>query len=165
MELYSNLHPKTTMKGTGFKNEEKAKKTIEIIKYRSPKYQFDVINTMYNRAKYHPNQTEEMRKAMKIFRNWIKSYKKEKIKYDYLPIEIIKKYSNTDFVKELDKFNGKYYKLQYVPIGKYDYLSYRNFIIKKILDKNPKYFNRNGKLTKNHLKLISLGYSPYPNKL
>jgi len=166
MELYSNLHPKTTMKGTGFKNEKKALETIEIIKYRSPKYQFDVINTMYNRARYHPNQTIEMRKAMKIFKDWMKKYKKEKIKYPYLPLSIIKKYAfESDFINELERLDGKYYKLQYVPIGKFDYLSYRNKMIENLLKKNLKFFNKAGNLTKQHLKLISYGYSPYPNKL
>jgi len=166
MELYSNLHPNTTMKGTGFKDEEKAKKTIEIIKFRSPKYQFDVINTMYNRAKFHPNQTPEMKKAMKVFKDWLKKYKKEKIKYAYLPLEIINKYADeNDFIKMLKKINGNYFKLQYKPIGKYDYLSYRNFIIGKMLEKKFKFFDSKGNPTKTHLKLISFGYSPYPSKL
>ena len=166
MDLYSNLHPNTTMKGTGFKNEKTAEKTIEIIKYRSPKYQFDVINTMYNRAKFHPYQTSNMRKAMKIFKKWMKNYKSDKIKYPYLQLKIIKKYGiENDFIDTLEKVKGKYYKLQYIPKGKYDYLSYRNHIIDKILEKNPKLFYNNGKPTKIHLKLISYGYSPYPNKL
>ena len=166
MDLYTNIHPETTMKGTGFKNENSAKKTIDIIKYRSTKYQFDVINTMYNRAKYHPNQTSNMRKAMKIFKNWLKKYKKEKILYPYLPLQIIEKFNlNNKFIKQLKKVKGKYYKLQYIPIGKYDFLSYRNKLINNILQKKPKLFFNNGKITKKHLKLISLGYSPYPNKL
>jgi len=166
MELYSDLHPSTTLKGTGFKDEEKARKTIELIKCRSPKYQFDVINTMFHRAKYHPNQTIGMRNAMKIFKNWLKNYKKEKIKYPYLPFNIIQKFNiENDFIQSLEKTKGKYYKLQYIPKGKYDQLSYRNYIIDKILKNNPKFFTKNNKLTKTHLKLISYGYSPHPNKL
>ena len=159
MELYSNKHPNTTMKGTGFMDEKKAIKTLKIIKYRSPKYQYDVINTMYNRAKYHPNQTSGMKKAMKIFKDWIKKYKNEKVKYKYLPLDEIKKYGvESDFTKKLEEVNGKYYKLQYIPIGKYDYLSYRDFLLKKLYKK--KLFHKNGKITKSHLKMISLGYSP-----
>jgi len=162
MELYSDAHPETTMKGTGFRDEDKARKTIEIIKYRSPKYQFDVINTMYNRAKYHPNQTPKMRKAMKIFKNWLGKYKKEKIIYPYLPMSTIQKYvPHSEFLDKLKLVNGKYYKLQYIPVGKYDYLSYRNYIIGKIISKKIKYFNKEGSPTRAHLQLISYGYSPF----
>ena len=48
MELYSNRHPNQTMKGTGFKDEKTAIKTIQLIRFRSPSYQFNVINTMNN---------------------------------------------------------------------------------------------------------------------
>lgn len=161
LELYSNLHPNTTMKGTGFKNEKSALKTLEIIKYRSPKYQFDVINTMYNRAKYHPNQTSEMRQAMKIFKKWLGKYKKDKVKYPYLPLEEIKKLGiKSEFVNELEKVKGKYYKLQYVPIGKYDVLSYRNLMINKILSNNLPLYNKKGEPNRKYQKLLSFGYLP-----
>jgi len=68
------------MKGTGFKDEKTAQKTIQLIRFRSPAYQFNVINTMLNRAKYHPHQTTNMLSAMKIFASWLKKYKKPKIK-------------------------------------------------------------------------------------
>jgi len=161
MELYSDIHPETTMRGTGFRDEKKAKETLKIIKYRSPNYQFDVINTMYNRAKYHPNQTKDMKNAMKIFEDWLNKYKKREEKYPYLMLDIVKKYGeNNDFVKELEKVGGKYYKLQYVPRGKYDFLSYRNFMLDKLYDKNMKLYKKNGELTKKHVKIISYGFSP-----
>ena len=34
-------------------------------------YQKQVVNTMYNRAKYHPHQTDKMREAMKVFKEWL----------------------------------------------------------------------------------------------
>jgi hypothetical protein len=77
MSLYEDKHPKTSLKGTGFKNEEKALETINIIKNKNIIYQFQIINTMYNRAKYHPHQTIDMQKAMKIFKIWLKEYKKK----------------------------------------------------------------------------------------
>lgn len=43
MDLYSNLHPNRTMKGTGFKDKKTAIETIKIIRYRSPTYQLNVI--------------------------------------------------------------------------------------------------------------------------
>lgn len=168
MDLYENYHPNKSLKGTGFKNKEKAKNTIKLIKYRSLKYQFDVINTMYNRAKFHPNQTKEMRDAMNIFKNWLKKYKerkeKEEKEYPILPFDVVKKYAEkyqieNDFYNILKKYKGKIYKLQYIPIGKYDYFSMRNKYIKD--NKNIKYFKKNGEPTKKHLNLILYSFSPY----
>jgi len=53
-------------------DKQKAIDTINIIKDRNITYQKQVINTMYNRAKYHPYQTEDMRDAMKIYKIWLK---------------------------------------------------------------------------------------------
>jgi len=69
--LYEDTHPKTSTKGTGFKDKQKALDTLKIIKDRDIVYQKQVVNTMYNRAKYHPNQTKEMKDAMKVFAKWL----------------------------------------------------------------------------------------------
>jgi|LakMenEpi03Aug12_release.lakeMendotaPanAssembly.Ray.scaffolds.fasta_scaffold535277_2 hypothetical protein len=155
MELYSNRNPNRTLKGTGFKNKKNALKTIKIIRFRSPIYQFNVINTMFNRAKYHPYQTKEMQDAMEIFADWLKKYKKPKIKYAYMSKDdIIKSGVKSDFIDKLEEVGWKYYKLQYLPVEqnkKYDYLSWRNYQIDKLL-KNSK------NLTKN--KFIKLAYLP-----
>ena len=70
-KLYADDHPELSTKGTGFKDEKIAINTIKIISSRSLKYQFDVVNTMYNRAKFHPNQTLDMKKAMRIYKKWL----------------------------------------------------------------------------------------------
>ncbi len=135
MELYSDRHPNRTMKGTGFKDEKTAHKTIQLIRFRSPTYQFSVINTMENRAKYHPHQTSDMRLAMKVFENWLKKYKKPKIKYAYLSKDDIRASGvKSEFINKLEEVGWKYHKLQYLPVrGKYDYLSWRNSEIEKLL--------------------------------
>ena len=142
MDLYSNLHPNRTMKGTGFKDKKTAVKTIKIIRYRSPTYQYNVINTMFNRAKFHPHQTSEMRDAMKIFAGWLKKYNKPKIKYAYMSkADIIASGVKSDFIDKLEEVGWKYYKLQYLTIGangKYDYLSWRDIQIEKLLGKSSK---------------------------
>lgn len=75
IELYTNSHKKNSIKGTGYKNEKKAKDTIKLIK-NLPKYkQFLIINSLYNRAKYHPHKTKDIKKAIKIFEKWLKNYK------------------------------------------------------------------------------------------
>lgn len=74
--LYSDDHPETSTKGTGFKDKQKALDTLKIIKNRDINYQKLIVITMYNRAKHHPHQTKEMREAMKVYFNWLKKYKK-----------------------------------------------------------------------------------------
>jgi len=142
MDLYSNRHPNRTMKGTGFKDKKTALKTIEIIKFRSPTYQFNVINTMYNRAKFHPHQTTDMQNAMKVFSKWLKKYKKPEIKYTYMSkADILASGVKSDFIDKLEEVGWKYYKLQYLPIGtngKFDYLSWRDMQIDKLLGKSKK---------------------------
>lgn len=71
--LYNDDHPKTSTKGTGFKDKQKALDTLEIIKNRDIVYQKQVVNTMYNRAKYHPHQTPDMKEAMKVYAKWLKA--------------------------------------------------------------------------------------------
>jgi len=73
--LYEDNHPKTSTKGLGFKNKEKALETLKIIKDRDIIYQKQVVNTMYNRAKYHPYQTNDMQEAMKVFKAWLLKHK------------------------------------------------------------------------------------------
>ena len=153
--LYDNFHPEKSLKGTGFKNAKVALNTLKLILKRSLKYQFDVVNTMYNRAKYHPHKTKDMEDAMKIFHKWLKMYPKlrkiEDSKYQWLPLETIKKYESiantynvsqvarglkkgtrTDkgFLVMYKEVLGKKNKLQYIPVKKnkpngQDYWSYR----------------------------------------
>jgi hypothetical protein len=74
--LYSDDHPNTSTKGTGFKDKEKAYETLKIIKNRDLTYQKLIVITMYNRAKYHPHQTKGMKDAMKIYKDWLAKYRK-----------------------------------------------------------------------------------------
>ena len=68
--LYANgtKKPRTI---TGYGTKEKAVQTLKNIKKFDIKYQKQVINTMYNRAKYHANQTKGMREAMKVYKVWL----------------------------------------------------------------------------------------------
>jgi len=70
--LYNDDHPETSTKGTGFKDKQKALDTLKIIKNRDMKYKKLLVTTMYNRAKYHPHQTSDMREAMKVYAKWLK---------------------------------------------------------------------------------------------
>ena len=46
-DLYNDNNPETTVKGLGFKNEEKAKETLKKIKKKNIIYQKQVVITMY----------------------------------------------------------------------------------------------------------------------
>jgi hypothetical protein len=157
-QLYEDNHPNQSLKGTGYKNKIKAINTINLVKKRSLKYQFDVINTMYYRAKHHANQTKDMKEAMLVFKQWLKQYKKNKLqeeKFSFLNFNTIIKYEQIINEYKLNKINtynefylimkqtqGKYYKLQYMPTIKdkldgEDFWSCRiNFIQKKLLKKS-----------------------------
>ena len=72
--LYEDKHPNTSTKGTGFKNKQKALDTLYIIKDRDIVYQKQVVNTMYNIAKYNPHQTSDLKEAMKVFNEWLSKH-------------------------------------------------------------------------------------------
>lgn len=78
LSLYANYKPKTTIKGLGFKDKAKAESSIKIIKDMDYQYQIRVINTMINRAKYHPNITKGMKDAIKVFVKYKIKLKKER---------------------------------------------------------------------------------------
>ncbi|KAK3050251.1 hypothetical protein LTR09_008641 [Extremus antarcticus] len=78
--LYTDDNPKTTIHGTGFKDRAAAERTLQLIEKRSLIYQFQTVNTMFNRAKHHPSMkkavegsagTADMRAAMEVFKNWL----------------------------------------------------------------------------------------------
>ena len=78
LSLYADYNKKTTTPGLGFKNKEKAKYTIKKIKNRDINYQVNVVSTMLGRAKNHPHKTKEMDSAIKVFKKWMREYKKNK---------------------------------------------------------------------------------------
>ena len=59
------------IKGSGYNSIEVAKSTIRSIKTKSKSEQKEIVETMYNRAKYHDTQTGGMREAMEIFEQWL----------------------------------------------------------------------------------------------
>ena len=71
---------KDAMKGTGYSDKEKAEYTIKVLDKLMDKdervWAMSIATTMESRAKKHPHQTDGMRDAMKIFREWIDKNKK-----------------------------------------------------------------------------------------
>lgn len=70
--LYTDDNPSTTIKNTGFKDAETARKTLKLIDKRSLTYQFQTVNTLFYRAKHHPHHTTNIESAMNIFETWLK---------------------------------------------------------------------------------------------
>lgn len=68
------------IKGTGYADKEKAEFTIkkldELMDKGERVWAMSIATTMESRAKKHQHQTEGMRDAMKIFREWIDKNKK-----------------------------------------------------------------------------------------
>jgi len=185
-DLYSDNHPETSIKNTGYKNKQTSINTLKLIKNRSLRYQFDVINTMYNRAKYNKYLNQDMIEAMYVFAKWLNNYpnKKQNLdkKYKWLHLEQIIKYEHLIQEYDFDDITLKFYKklkkissvheLNYLLIDKqnptyYDYNSYRIFMINKLMKKKDKYklFKYNGNPTKYHLMMIMYGFSPVSNKI
>lgn len=78
MTLYSDNNPNTTIKGFGYKDKKTAIATIKKVEKtkRGKLYKWQVINTMYNRAKYHKHRTKDMEEAMKVFKKWLDNNKR-----------------------------------------------------------------------------------------
>jgi len=68
--LYSSGKNKPKTK-TGYSSSKIAKQTLKNISKRPKTYQIQVVNTMYNRAKYHKSQTNGMKDAMKVYKSWL----------------------------------------------------------------------------------------------
>lgn len=75
LSLYSDYkhNPKTHSK-FGYKDRDTAINTLKSLKNYDYSYQWHIILSMYNRAKYHPHHTVEMDGAMNIYKKWLKDH-------------------------------------------------------------------------------------------
>lgn len=137
--LYSDDHPEKSLQNTGFKNKTMAKQTLSLIKKRSLHYQFTVVNTMYYRAKNHPNKTKQMEEAMKIFKEWLDKYPEKKEKDDNKQItldkiKMIEKKLDKNTINLINKNKKSLWKLKFIIYPdntSYDIYSYIQYILKK----------------------------------
>lgn len=58
----------------------RARKTIKQLKKQPLMYQLQAGHTMYYRAKYHKHQTDGMKNAERIYKSFLKTLKKSKLK-------------------------------------------------------------------------------------
>ena len=69
-----NPGTKDAVKGTGYGSKEKAEKTVKIMNKldkKDHKHAMAIATTMMNRAKYSANQTDGMKDAIPVFKEWI----------------------------------------------------------------------------------------------
>ena len=90
-QLFSNNRPETTVHGYGFDTLDHVKKTLADLVNRDSHYQFQVVNTLYQRClvmqKKKPGSYEHQLKAMKA---WLDAYKAHPVpQFDYLPPAIV----------------------------------------------------------------------------
>jgi hypothetical protein len=57
---------------------ERAKESIMRLRREPIGYQYRAARTMYGRAKYHAQQTDGMRKSMKLYGNFLRSLRQTK---------------------------------------------------------------------------------------
>lgn len=66
---------KEALKGTGYSDKERAESTCkqldDLEKKDEHKWAMSIATTMMNRAEHHKHQTEGMRDAIKVFKEWI----------------------------------------------------------------------------------------------
>ena len=66
---------KEALKGTGYSDKAKAESTCkqldDLEKKGEHKWAMSIATTMMNRAEHHEHQTEGMRDAIKVFKEWI----------------------------------------------------------------------------------------------
>ncbi len=70
-----NKKPKLRLR---YGSANKARKSIRLLKKQPTQYQFQAAHTLYYRAKYHKYQTRGMRDAAKIYKNFLKTLKRER---------------------------------------------------------------------------------------
>lgn len=113
-QLFSNDNPDTTVPNTGFKDKLTAENTIIDMKDRDIIYQFQVINTMYNRGIQVLKKTKNKEKkkninaAISVFKIWLDNYKKNnRGKTENLPYLKLNTINKLEFLAEYFNISRK----------------------------------------------------------
>lgn len=67
-----NPRGRPRLKGLGYGTAKKARDSIKRLRKMPRAYQFQAATTMYYRAKYHAEQTPEMRESMHLYGAFLK---------------------------------------------------------------------------------------------
>mmetsp|Transcript_40910 Transcript_40910/g.65742 ORF Transcript_40910/g.65742 Transcript_40910/m.65742 type:complete len:275 (-) Transcript_40910:277-1101(-) len=110
--LFTDDNPDSTVHGTGFNSKEKAEQTISMMHGRDITYQFQVINTMYYRAKSVIKRTKNATKvkciqeAIDVFEHWLTDYKANNRKtemFHHLSLDVMTKCEPLADYYQIDK--------------------------------------------------------------
>lgn len=63
-------------RGIGYGTAERARKSIRLLRGKPTAYQRQVATTMYYRAKHHKYQTQGMRDAMRVWKQYLQTLDK-----------------------------------------------------------------------------------------
>ncbi|XP_072152498.1 uncharacterized protein Ude [Bemisia tabaci] len=185
-KLFGTETTETTFQGAGFKDKQKALETIKLLEGRDIAYQYNIINSMYNRAKVILKRTNDKEKiqnlseAIDTFAAWIDDYKtnnRSKENLGYLPLETVEKFEklakkydikSNGFLKVYRAAEGDYKKLRACKVeGKeVTWDVHRNNAL-KALDKENRQdlWEEKGLPSKIHTQRIMWGYSNEPSKV
>jgi hypothetical protein len=76
-QLYDdNPRGRPRLAGLGYGTAEKARASVKRLRPMPYAYQIQTAQTMYFRAKYHANQTADMRAAMRVYERFLRSTRK-----------------------------------------------------------------------------------------
>lgn len=192
-QLFGTESNENTFQGGGFKDKEKAQETLRLLVGKDTTYQFQIINSMYNRAKviYKRTTDKDKRKnleeAIEVFEEWVDDYKKRgrsKESFSYLPLETVEGYRDLakhhgiqdfGFLEAFKEVDGDLKRLRNkkIPDGSTTWDIHRNRNLKiidtKISDDFLPLFETDepmrGLPTKEHVELILWGYSKEPTKV
>lgn len=71
-----NPKGKPRLRGLGYGTAARARNSVRRLRTMPYAYQIQAAQTMYYRAKYHANQTADMRAAMRVYRRFLKQTRK-----------------------------------------------------------------------------------------
>jgi len=100
-QLFSNNHPDTTVHGYGFDTSEHINRTLADLNNRDIIYQFQVVNTLNERAKSvltrtnDPSKQSQIKRGLKLLQAWLDTYHKknrgQSENYSYLTVQQVNK--------------------------------------------------------------------------
>ena len=66
--------------GLGYGDAKRARRSVRRLRRMPYAYQIQTAQTMYYRAKYHANQTPGMREAMRVYRDFLRTTRRRRIR-------------------------------------------------------------------------------------
>ena len=97
-QLFGSETTETTFQGAGFKDKEKALETLQLLEGRDITFQFQIINSMFHRAKVihkrtkDPTKLRNLTEAIETFETWLNDYRshsRAKENLTYLPLDVV----------------------------------------------------------------------------